>query len=60
MEKPVLYLIICTIPEKHLFASLLNYSGLWQKHWDENQAGEKDGVANAPHPVSQRTATPTA
>lgn len=26
----------------------------------ENQAGEKDGVAKAPRPISQRTATPTA
>ena len=26
----------------------------------ENQAGEKDGVAKAPRPALQRTATPTA
>lgn len=28
--------------------------------WVERKAGEKDGVANAPRPASQRTATPTA
>ena len=53
MEKPVLYLIICTIPEKHLFASLLNYSGLWQKHWDENKQEKARGCLAFP---SQDTA----
>jgi len=55
-----LYLIICTIPKKHLFVSLLNYSGLWLKTQGRKASRRKQGVALLSPRRKQRTATPTA
>ena len=60
MEKLVTYLIICTIPEKLLFVSLLNYSGLWLKTQGRKASRRKRGVALLSPRRTQRAATPTA
>ena len=48
MEKLVTYLIICTIPEKLLFVSLLNYSGLWLKTQGRKASRRKSGGRKRP------------